>query len=230
MCIVYIITGYITFVIPRSLWICFTHYRPALHPGVDLELNNRPFPRFDEQLLALSADNAAETRDILWQRWLASYSCFPVKYLPKVKREGTPAEQDASISPEACEIKTDEEEKSEGKEQLKKTEENSVPEWVVNCPICLQELEEGVELVNYPCSTRIHFFHTSCMYDWLTVASRRGLEGISCPCCREAPVMIFPPPASSVAPTIEPQDIERPPLTPGSDEHRHVEVASDERV
>jgi hypothetical protein len=51
------------------------------------------------------------------------------------------------------------------------------------------DFEADAEVVNYPCRSRTHYFHSSCMYDWLKVASRRGFDNITCPCCREAPSM-----------------------------------------
>lgn len=43
-----------------------------------------------------------------------------------------------------------------------------------DCPVCLQGFDDGVEIVDTPCS---HVFHAHCMFAWL-------LKNISCPMCR----------------------------------------------
>lgn len=47
------------------------------------------------------------------------------------------------------------------------------------CIICMEDFVKDEEITELPCDKR-HFFHTSCMMDWITKAKR-----VSCPICRK---------------------------------------------
>lgn len=48
---------------------------------------------------------------------------------------------------------------------------------------------ENSVLVRYPCRG-LHYFHANCLKSWLNVSSVRGMDRISCPCCRESPTNV----------------------------------------
>eukprot|EP00826_Nyctotherus_ovalis_P052866 TRINITY_DN6782_c0_g1_i13.p1 TRINITY_DN6782_c0_g1~~TRINITY_DN6782_c0_g1_i13.p1 ORF type:complete len:237 (-),score=21.03 TRINITY_DN6782_c0_g1_i13:112-822(-) len=47
------------------------------------------------------------------------------------------------------------------------------------CIICMEEFVRDAEITELPCDRR-HFFHTSCVMDWVTKAKK-----VSCPICRK---------------------------------------------
>jgi hypothetical protein len=49
----------------------------------------------------------------------------------------------------------------------------------------------AVIVARYPCHAR-HLFHANCLRSWLHVSSERGMNRLTCPCCREAPPQLFP--------------------------------------
>ena len=54
------------------------------------------------------------------------------------------------------------------------------------CAICLEEFEEGENIVrsvvNKECP---HVFHETCLKELITESTRKGKYSISCPCCRQ---------------------------------------------
>ena len=50
---------------------------------------------------------------------------------------------------------------------------------IQECPICLLEFVEGVEIIELPCDQR-HYFHAPCIQAWIS-----GQGMISCPLCKK---------------------------------------------
>ena len=51
------------------------------------------------------------------------------------------------------------------------------------CPLCLEDFVEGVEVSKLPCG---HTFHTSCISDWL---NHTTFQARTCPNCRQTPLV-----------------------------------------
>lgn len=164
VCLIYIILGYMSLIIPMLVRWCVNAQFPPM-PAVRNALSDPHAEPVN--------DYAVTTRNDMWRRWLAGYQCIPVQY-KDVKSKPPPAEDPAPF--EATEDST-----------LKPVEEAGVG---TNCPICLVDFDDDFEVINYPCISRTHYFHTTCMYDWLKVASRRGFDNITCPCCRQTPRLL----------------------------------------
>jgi hypothetical protein len=161
---VYIIVGYLALVLPMLSRMCNNHQQQMMQ-GI-LELNLGP----DH----VESNNSIVARNEMWRRWLVGYGCNVTTY--NVLKFETVEESNNDTVIHAT---------------VNETQSDNLPDGVsVNCPICLLDFENDSEVVNYPCRARKHYFHCSCMYDWLKVASRRGFESITCPCCRETPTML----------------------------------------
>lgn len=161
ICLIYIIVGYMSLILPMAVRMCIINSQ-QIFP-------NERLP--DEAFNGPESFASVQVRNEMWKRWLAGYGCSPVTY-------GT-LKVDAVRAFESNE--THDSPSDEGHAALTPI--------IANCPICLQDFEDDSELLNYPCKARIHYFHSACMYDWLKVASRRGFDNITCPCCREGPSM-----------------------------------------
>ena len=161
ICLVYIIMGYLSLMLPMALRMCVLNSQQVFP-------NERP----PDEAFNGNESMSIQVRNEMWQRWLAGYGCTPIPY--------------RTLKVDAvCSFETEGSSNQRGDDGLGAGQTPII----ANCPICLQDFEDDSELLNYPCKARIHYFHSACMYDWLKVASRRGLDNITCPCCRESPSM-----------------------------------------
>lgn len=161
ICLVYIIMGYLSLILPMAVRMCILNSQQVFP-------NERP----PAEPFNAHESVSIQVRNEMWKRWLAGYGCIPVTY--------NTLKVDAVRNFETNESTNNQNDDGQG---------IGLAPIIANCPICLQDFEDDSELLNYPCKARIHYFHSACMFDWLKVASRRGFDNITCPCCREPPSM-----------------------------------------
>ncbi|CAJ1945183.1 unnamed protein product [Cylindrotheca closterium] len=74
------------------------------------------------------------------------------------------------------------------------TQDDHVRAFSNACAICLEEFEEGVNVVkSVATSSCPHIFHDTCLNEVILASTRKGIYSIPCPCCRQTFVETDPP-------------------------------------